>query len=138
MADVVLTKEQTEALARCAPIRMARDFEYVPKVYRELPEEMQPVFMLRTLKEGERLALNTTEQVFDNEGANTGIYVYGACRMGVRGWRNYRTDVRDAGTEVRWEGRKSVDCLPQALLLEIGSEILISGQLSADVQRGLK
>lgn len=142
MSDVVLTKEQEEALSRCAPIRMARDFDYTPKAYAELPDEYRPVFKLRTLAEHERLALGSSKAVrlsFDGDDEiNTGLYSYGVCKFGVRGWDNYRVDIKDAVNVVKWEGAKSVDLLPYALILELSNEILSTARLTKDEERGLR
>lgn len=134
--DVDLTPEQEAELRRCLPLTPTGDFSYVPKAYRSLPAQLQPVFRLRPLTGPERVRLEDTLRgavEYDEAGkvrrvmVRRGDFVLRVCEGHIVGWEGWRLP---DGREIPYDS--TLSCVPSELLYEIADVLLSkeSGELS--------
>lgn len=141
--NVELTPEMVARLNGFAPINSDAKFDYVPIVYRSMPEEVRPVFKLRRLNGTEVLkqmdALRGKVE-FSNTGTGTvaiarGQMVIDVCNKGIVGWSNY-IDIR-TGKEIEYKDVSSITILPDKLMEELCNAITEGMPLAEEEVQGL-
>jgi hypothetical protein len=133
MDEVKLTAEMKNKMSEFMPVTVGAKFDYVPKAFRDLPKDDQPVFHLIYIK-GTRLVqledslygqINTAD---NSVMVKRGQFVSSVCKEGIDGWDNY--------FGVKYEGK--LDPLPKSLLYELCNAITESTALKAEEVRGLE
>lgn len=140
MKDITITKEYLEKIRSFAAIQPNETFAYVPKVYRELSEELRPRFILQPIS-GEdvlRFSDSMRGEVLVNDGraevhVRHGEYTIQVVRKGLKGWENYYTL---DGELIEYSG--SINCLPRELLEELSEIITGRSSLTKEEVLGLK
>jgi hypothetical protein len=140
MENVVISKEYVDKIKRFAAIRPEETFHYVPKVYRELPKELKPVFILRPIAGEDALRFSDLMRgdVTVSDGVaqvkiKRGEYVISVVHSGLVGWNNYY-DVN--GNDIPY--KSNISCLPMALLEELCDVITERASLTYEEVLGLK
>ena len=139
--NVELTPEVVERLRKYAPIRSTATFPYVPKAYRDLPEDVRPVFELRRLNGVEVLKqmdsmrgkVEFTATGGGSVAISRGQVVIDTCRRGIVGWKNY-IDFQ-TGEEIVFD--KELSALPDQLMCELCDAITEGVPLSDDEVQSL-
>ena len=140
MKDITITKEYLEKIRSFAAIQPNEIFTYVPKVYRELPENLRPRFTLQPVS-GEdvlRFSDSMRGEVLVNDGraevhVRHGEYTIQVVRKGLKGWENYYTLDGDL---VPYSG--AIDTLPRELLEELSEVITGRSSLTKEEILGLR
>lgn len=141
--DVVITPEMEARLRRFSPVRIDGTFEYIPIAYRDMPDAIRPVFVLRELSGTEAVETGDAmrgEVELDGSASakriniKQGAYTLAVCRKGIRGWRNY-FDL-SSGKEIAFD--KELGAVPRDLLYELCNAILTHSTLKEEEIVGLK
>ena len=137
--EVDVTDEYLRKIQSFLPIKADGTFEYVPRVFRDGPTELQPVFILKYI-DGPTLLRSSDwmrgEIVKDGEQISSrvrqGEYTAQVCRLGVQGWKNYHGL---HGEEIPFD--PAMKCLPVDLLIELCNAITERRDLAEEERLGL-
>jgi hypothetical protein len=137
---VNITKEYLDKIRGYYAIQPEEIFKYVPNAYRELPADLQAVFLLSPVS-GEDVArasdlmygdTTTVDGKFQIK-THRGEYVSAICRKGIKGWENY---YNDKGEIIEY--KNSIENIPYKLLEEIAEAISGRASLTEEELTGLK
>lgn len=140
--NVNISKEYLNRIRRFTAIRPDETFRYIPSVFRDMPVDLQPVFILRPISGEDALKLSdamTGEVKIDKETESSTIIMHkgeftsAVCRKGVVGWENFY-DV--SGNIVQY--KNSIGNLPRLLMEELCEAILSRASLAEEEVLGLK
>jgi hypothetical protein len=140
MKDVVISKEYLEKIRRFAAIHPEETFRYTPLVFRDMEEDLRPVFTLKPVS-GEKVWRYSDEMSGEVSTANgvmnvkvqRGKFLVNVIKEGLVKWENYY-DVD--GKEVTF--KNGIDCLPKDLIEELAQAILKRASLTEEEVLGLK
>ena len=138
---VTISQEYLNKIRQFTAIRPDEHFIYIPKAYRELPEELQPKFTMRPItgEEGLRYADSMRGEVLIDGGkaqiqVKHGQYTISVVKCGLIQWDNYY----DANGNIVEYKQGSIENLPRVLIEEL-SEVITSGsKLEEEEILGLK
>lgn len=140
--NVNISPEYLAKIRRFTAIRPEELFRYTPKVFREIPDDLRPVFILRPISGEDTLKLSdkmSGEIEFEKDSGSSrvtmhkGEFIASVCRRGIVGWENFY-DAK--GNIVPYAN--SIDILPRRLLEELADAVLDFAQLSEEEILGLK
>lgn len=138
---VIVTDEYLAKIRGFAAIDPEEEFDYVPKVYREFPQELQPIFTLAPVG-GEDLHLFSDEMRKDtrvNADGNVdvrvqrGLWLTLVAKKGIKSWKNYYTT---EGVIIPWSG--DIGPLATQLIEEIATVVTERARLTKEEILGLK
>ena len=95
--DIELTPEQLNDLKEYSPISPEKEFDYIPVIFRKLPEDIKPVFHLKKL-DGVTLSklsdvmrgeIKADENFSTTQKFHMGAYYVEAVKKGLKGWSNW-------------------------------------------------
>lgn len=142
--SVVLSKEYLDKIRGFAAIRPDEYFWYVPKCYRELPEDLRAKFKLRPVsgEDAAKLADVMRGEVEMNQASavttfktKRGEFVVATCRKGVLGWENFYDD---KGRIIPVQEPLTLENIPYRLLEELTDAIVGRASLTEEELLGLK
>ena len=139
--DITISKEYLDRIRRFTAIRPEETFDYVPVVFRDLPQEQRPVFVLRPISGETALQFSDSMQgevSVDNGKAlvniKRGEYTVQVVRQGLVSWKNYY-DID--GRQVD-HTKGNIQNLPIGLLEELCDVITSRSNLTKEEVLGLK
>lgn len=139
--NVIISKEYSEKIRLFAAIQPDETFEYVPVIYREFEESLQPKFTLRPVS-GEQILRFSDEMSGDVQMINgqtsvrvkRGSFVVNIVKAGLVSWRNFYDE---NGKIIDFEPG-AFSCLQRKLLEELSDAILSRTSLKEEEVLGLK
>jgi hypothetical protein len=139
MERVEISKEYLEKIAGYTAINFDEPEEYIPKIFRELPEDKRPVFNLVGIdavamnEVVSELGAETLSAVNSGKADTQQIYKWtiAIAKKGIVGWKNYY-DIK--GRIVNYS--PILKGLPYKLLVELASQALMLGRLNDDEELG--
>lgn len=138
--NVEITPELRAKLQRYAPIRAKNEFEYTLQAYKELPQEIRPIFKLRAIGGVGRIlaqdALRGSVNGLGEVSFNRGAFTLHICKECIIGWSNY-LDL-STGEEILFD--PTLECLGEDTLYEIADAVLSrrNNELSEDEKLSLE
>jgi hypothetical protein len=139
--DTVITEEYMQKIRSFAAIRPEERFNYIPSVYRTLPIELQPIFVLQPIS-GEdilRFSDSMRGEVFVEGGkaqinVKHGEYTISVVKKGLKEWNNYY----DLSGNIIDYVPGIINNLPRELLEELSEAITSKSRLTDEELLGLK
>jgi len=140
--NVNISKEYLDKIRKFTAIRPDETFSYTPIVFRELAEDLRPVFTLRPISGEDALRLSdkmSGEIQFNNDQKTStivmhkGEFISAVCRKGVVRWEKFYDG---SGQLVTYDG--NLDPLPRQLLEELADAILSRASLETEELLGLR
>jgi hypothetical protein len=139
--EIVISKEYLDRIRKFTAIRPSETFVYVPIVFRDMPEEQRPKFILKPIsgEDALRFADSMRGEVTVEEGkaqvsVKRGEYTINVVRKGLSGWENYY----DCNGKNISFSRDAFENLPLALMEELSDIITSRSGLTEEEVLGLK
>ena len=139
--NVVISKEYIDKIKQFSAIDPEETFTYTPVIFRDLEEQLRPIFTLRPVP-GEKILKFQDEMSGDvaiSEGKTSvrvkrGSFVVSVVKSGLIGWENFY----DSKGKIVEYKTGSFDCLQRKLLEELSEAILSRSSITEEEVLGLK